>query len=131
MAQNKSEVPAGFPMRTKTFTREADITSTQDPTFFFKALTGMTPLSLRFTATGVVDRGTADETYIISMEDDGTKISTDNPAALLINVTYEATFAVGTYIAKDSDVEIIFTLAGTTPILGDITVEFDYLEGGL
>ncbi len=129
MAQNKAEVPAGFPKRTMQFTREADITSTQDPTFTFTAQTGMTPLSLRFTATGVVDRTTADETYIISMEDDDTKISTDNAAALLINVTYEATFAISTHIAKDSVLEIIFTLAGTTPILGDVTVEFDYLEG--
>ena len=127
MAQNKSEVPSGFPKQTKTFYLDPTITSTADPLFVFKAMTNIVPLSLRFTAK-TLDRGNADETYIISLEDDGTKISTNNSAATATQATYEATFS-DKYIAKDSKVEIIFTLGGTTPQLGGVVVEFDYLEG--
>lgn len=127
MAQNKSEVPPGSPVVRKSWYFDDTITATENPLIVFFAETGITPLSLRFCAK-TLDRADANETYVVSLEDDGTKISTNNAAAVSTQTKYEATFD-SKYIAKDSKVEIIFTLGGTTPSLGGFTVDFDYLEG--
>lgn len=130
MAQNKSEVPAGFPKQTITFTSVAQITSTQNPLFKFTLPVGATPLALRL--SGTFDFTTGNETYVLSLEDDTVKISTDNSAIAATGYTViEATFATGTQIAKDSALEIIVTLGGTTPTLDGAVITFDYIEGGL
>jgi hypothetical protein len=118
-----------MPKQTKTWYLDSSITATANPLFVFHAEQGMSLLALRFNAT-TLDYGDTDETYVISLEDDGTKVSTDNSAATATQTTYEATFD-NKYVAAGSKVEIIFTLGGTTPQLGGITVELDYLEGGV
>ncbi len=119
--------------QTKTFCiNDADITATTDPLFRFTANQGLSPLSLRITPMDEFDFTTTDETYVLSMEDDGTKISTDNTAIAAGNKTaaMEATFASGTHVASGSVLEIVVTLGGTTPIIPTYSVvEFDYLVG--
>jgi hypothetical protein len=119
--------------QTKTFCiNDADVTATTDPLFRFTANVGMSPLSLRCTPMDEFDRTTEDETYVLSMEDDTTKISTDNTAVTTVAkaAAIEATFALGTHVAAGSVMEIIVTLGGTTPIIPAYSViELDYLEG--
>jgi hypothetical protein len=132
MSQSKSQVPAGFPKRTMSFEVPVALTATSDPHLRFTAQMDMMPLSLRCTPITEFDRTTEDETYVLSMEDDTTKITTDNAAVTtaLKTATIEATFTAGTKIAKGSIVEIILTLGGTTPIVpARSVIEFDYLEG--
>lgn len=132
MAQNKQETPAGFEKHTIMLEIPANLTATTDPTFRFKTPVGMTPLACRCTPVTEFDRTTEDETYVISVEDDGTKISTDNAAVTTASKAnpIECTFAQGTHIEKDSVVEIIFTLGGTSPIVpARSIVQMDYLEG--
>ncbi len=124
---SKSEVAPGIGKRTKTWFIDSTFDATENPGIAFKAMQNMFPLSLRFTAK-VLDRSDGNETYVISLEDDGTKITTNNPAATAVLGTYEATFEGGAKIASGSVVEIIFTLGGTTPHLGGICVELDYAE---
>lgn len=128
MATAASAVPPGFPKRTKTIFVDSAIEATQNPIVSFVAQEGMVPLSLRFTSTAL-DRTSGNETYVISLTDDGTKVSTDNDAATAAHTTYEATFAKGTYIAKDSLCKIVLTLGGTTPSITGTLIELDYLEG--
>jgi len=127
MGQNPSEVPAGFPKHTMTWMYKTQVIATADPFIKFTAPVGMTPLALRL--SGTFDFTTGDETYVISLEDDTTKISTNNAAAAAGYNVLEATFALSTHIAKDSVLEIILTLAGTIPTLDNLVIEFDYLEG--
>lgn len=128
MAQNKSEVPAGFKKQTLTWMYKVQLTATANPYIQFTTPVGFTPLALRCCAT--CDRSTGDETYVISLEDDTVKISTDN-TAVSGSTGYkvlEATFAQGTHVAKDSVIEIILTLGGTTPTMDNIAIQLDYIE---
>lgn len=127
MGQNKSEVPAGFKKVTRTWLYKTQVTATADPFIKFTTPIGLTPLALRL--SGTFDFTTGDETYVISLEDDTTKISTNGTAIAATGyVCQEATFAAGTHIAKDSVLEVVITLAGTTPTLDGFVVEFDALE---
>ena len=128
MAQNKSEVSAALPKHTMTWMYKTQVTATADPFIKFTTPVGFTPLALRL--CGVFDFTTTNETYVISLEDDTVKISTDNAAvAATAYTTLEATFAAGTNVAKDSVVEIILTLGGTTPTLDNLVIMLDYIEG--
>ena len=128
MAQNKSEVAPGLPKQTMTWMYKTQVTSTADPFIKFTAPVAMTPLALRL--SGTFEFTTGDETYVISLEDDTTKISTNNAAVAAIGYAQlEATFAAGTRIAKDSVLEIVLTLGGTTPTLDNLVIVFDYIEG--
>lgn len=127
MGQNPSEVPNTFPKRTMTWLYKTQVVATADPFIKFTIPVGCTPLALRL--SGTFEFTTGDETYVISLEDDTVKISTDGTAIAAIGyVCQEATFALSTHIAKDSVLEIVLTLAGTTPTLDGIVVQFDYLE---
>jgi hypothetical protein len=128
MGQNYAECPPGFPKMTKTFFITPEIEATANPLIEFTAEQGQTPLSLRFNAQAL-ERTDGNETYVISLYDDGTKISTDNAAGLLPDTKYEAYFAASTHIAKDSAMKIVLTLGGTTPAISGITIEYTYLEG--
>lgn len=132
MPQNKSEQAPGFKTEMITFRVAASITATTDPLLRFYAKTGMTPISFRIDPLTEFDFTTGDETYILSVEDDTVKISTNNTTIAAGNKTNtaEATFADGTRIAKDSVVELIVTLGGTTPIIiAGSLVTFEYLVG--
>lgn len=117
---------------TITFRTAANITATTDPLLRFYAKTGLTPISFRIDPLTEFDFTTGDETYALSVEDDTAAISTANAAISGTNKTNtaEATFAAGTVIAKDSVVELIVTLGGTTPIIpAGSLVTFEALEG--
>lgn len=132
MSQNKQEGSPALPIKHLTFELPADVTATANPLFRFTTPVGMTPLACRVTPLTEFDRTTGDETYVISVEDDTVKISTDNAAVTTPNkaLAHECTFAAGTVIAKDSVVEIIATLGGTTPIIpARSVVVFSYIEG--
>jgi hypothetical protein len=132
MSQNKQEHPKGC--KEIMYRVVANITSTTDPILRFVAKCGMTPVAFTIHPLTSFDFTTGDETYALSVEDDGVAISTANTAIAAGNKTApaEATFAASTQIAKDSVVELIVTLAGTTPIIpaGSLVV-FSYLEGGI
>lgn len=135
MAQNAGEAP-GMDVQRFLFpcALAADLTATVIIARW-KCQSGMVPVSLRCCPVAAgFDFTTTDETYVLSLEDDTTKISTDNAAVTALNKTgpLQATFPKGQYIAKDSFVTITLTLGGTTPIVPKgSTIELCYLEGGL
>lgn len=127
------QAPPGMPKQTFTFVLPAALSATTDPIVRFKANVGMTPLSVRCTPLTEFDRADGNETYVLSVEDDGVKVSTDNAAVQTATKTepIEATFASGTYIAKGSVVEIILTLGGTSPsVPARSLIELDFLADG-
>jgi hypothetical protein len=132
MSQNKQEHPKGC--KEIMYRVVANITATTDPILRFVAKCGMTPVAFTIHPLTEFDFTSTTETYVLSVEDDGTVISTANAAISAANKTApaEATFAAGTQIAKDSVVELIVTLGSTTPIIpaGSLVV-FSYLEGGI
>jgi hypothetical protein len=132
MGQNKSEVPAGFKKRTIIlYVNAADITSTTNPVVRYITPVGLTPLAFRITPYSEFDFTTGNETLVMSVEDDTVAISTANTTLAAANkaLIAEATFAASTHVAKDSVLEFIVTLGGTTPIIPAGSVfAFDYLE---
>jgi len=128
MGQNKSESPAGFIKQSLSWFYNTQINATANPLIKFTTPVGFTPLALRVCFTA--DRTTGDETYVVSMEDDTVAISTANDAVAGATgyKVIEATFALSTHVAKDSVVEIIFTLGGTSPLMDATVIELDYIE---
>lgn len=121
-----------MPKRIMALAQVASLTSTKDPCYRFYAASQMVPLALRLTPSTEFDFTAGNETYVLSMEDDTVKISTNNTAVSALNKTapLQATFASGTVIAAGSYVEIVLTLGGTTPVVPALSVyEFEYLEG--
>jgi hypothetical protein len=131
MGQNKSEIPSGPLKQTLTFCMPTARTATQDPEVRYITPVGITPLALRVTPLAAFVRNDSDETYVVSLEDDGTKISTDNGAVTNANAAdaIEATFAASTHVAKDSVLEVVLTLGGTTPSLAAKSIiSLDFIE---
>lgn len=108
----------------------ANITATT--TFFrFKASTNILPLGFRICPNTAFDRTSSDETYVLELQDDTVKCSTDNAAVTNTNNTspIECTFTQGSIIAKDSWVVGLATLGGTSPIIpAGSLLEFEYAE---
>ena len=125
-----SDAPPATPKGKICHTVHTALTTTENPVFRFVAQQDMIPLALRCTPTTSF-AFTTDTTYVISMEDDTTKISTDNAAVTVTQTApIEATFAAGTRIAAGSVVEVVFTLGGTSPSVdASSLIEFDYLAG--
>lgn len=111
--------------------QDAITAATVDPVYRFYVPSSIVPLALRLTPLDTFTFDDLDESYVISLEDDGTKISTDNGAVTAANnaKVLEATFD-NKVIAAGSYVEIVLTLAGTSPSVPALSVfEFEYLEG--
>jgi hypothetical protein len=133
MSQNVQEQPSDK-AKQMTIVIDTALDATVDPYLRFYAKTAITPLSCAIHPLTEFEFGDADETYVVSVEDDTVKISTDDTAVSALNKTapITATFADNTQIAKDSVVEIVITIGGTTPsIPAQSLLVFTYLEGGV
>ena len=123
---------AGISKHIAVFRLDSAISSTTDPAVRFTAKQNMTMLALRVSPLTEFDRTTGDETYVASLADDGTKISTDNGAVTTAakTSTIESTFAAATRtVAAESIVTITLTLGGTTPIIpAGSVIELEWAE---
>jgi hypothetical protein len=133
MGQNKGEQSAELPKRTLAFMIPANMTTTANAVRF-TAQTGMTPLEVRCTPLTEFDFTTGNETYVLSMTDDGTEIATSSATTIAAGnktATLKApATSQSTHIAKDSVMVILMTTSGTTPITpAGSLIEFDYIEG--
>jgi hypothetical protein len=131
MSQNVQEQPSGK-AKQMTIVIDTALDTTVDPYLRFVAKTAMTPLSCSIhPLTAFAFDG--DTAYTLSVEDDTVKISTNNAAITSAQTTpIVCTFATNTQIAKDSVVEIVITIGGTTPsIPAQSLLIFEYLEGGV
>jgi hypothetical protein len=125
--------PPGFPKVVRSYWIAAQITSTTIVARIYVE-DGFTVLTAKLTpAAAGVDFTTGDETYVVSIEDNTTKISTDNAAITAGNKTgpiictvpaASRPIAVGHYIT------VTLTLGGTTPIVpANSTLELEGYEG--
>lgn len=132
MSSPKSQQAPGFPKKSYRFELPADVTATANPLFRIYMPQACVPISCRITPLTEFDFTTGNETYVLSVEDDDSKISTDNTAIAAGNKTavMEATFALtNAVVAAGSYVDIVVTLGGTTPIIpARSVVELDVLE---
>jgi hypothetical protein len=125
--------PPGFPKIVRSYQIPTNITATQ---IFARIYVedGFTVLGARLTPVAAgVDFTTTDETYVISIEDNTTKISTDNTAITALNKTGPSACTVAAAsrrIAAGHYVTVTLTLGGTTPIVPALSVvELEGYEG--
>ena len=125
--------PPGFPKVVRSWQVPVDITATQ---IFARVYLedGFTVLTAKCTPpAGGFDRTTGDETYVISIEDNTTKISTDNAAlttALKTGPIICTVAPASRPIAAGHYVTVTLTLGGTTPIVPALsTIEIEGYEG--
>jgi len=117
--------PPGFMMSHNTWT---SITSTSNPHYLFQMPFNATLVEVSVSA-GVVDDANTNETYSMNVEEDGTTVlgSAISIPRGSIDTVYVGTITDSS-IADNATIEVLFSLGGNTPILGEITVVLTFRE---
>ena len=101
-------------------TKTGQYSATLDPIATFQMPFGATLVEVSAAARDI-DTADGNETYTIDLEDDGTTVLTS-----AISIVADNTVVVGSIasasIADNSKMEVVLTIAGTSPTLDDLTV---------